>query len=415
MSSPLADAGLALVGYLVASSERETQVLNAAREVVSVMNGDRKTLAEKIRTVATKLGGLCVKLVQQTARPEIMTCPIILEESKKCQDECKARPLENIQAQLRAEGFGDAIIEGVLKAGTTAEASKVRVGEKVFLVKTVNVENLRLYLADLQMLGDEGSVLGFFKKIMILIGQGEILEKVLESLRSEEFKEFVLGEFDMKSEAKTMERFRATYRRRGDELRVPRVIRSSPHVLLEEFVQGETLGKWLKSAREDQVKAETPRIFRVLVRSFFIDLTKEGEAHGDPHPGNVMITECCDITMIDLGCHIEVPDAKKERLRSLLQFTGTPGMDESQLQLLKSNLQDLGAEQRSGAELSGMLPWQCVAKSFDLQEACNGLNLKENFDQTVGIKLSGWLLRLQKAFGALAISLQELRGPNMSL
>jgi ubiquinone biosynthesis protein len=105
-------------------------------------------------------------------------------------------------------------------------------------------------------------------------------------------------ELDFAVEAVTLGEFEARWST-DDRLIIPKpmVAHSTPTVLVMERIDGERLTTWLDAASA----AEQARMLSTLIDCFAAQILRDGEFHGDPHPGNFRVADD-KLVMLDFGC-----------------------------------------------------------------------------------------------------------------
>lgn len=85
---------------------------------------------------------------------------------------------------------------------------------------------------------------------------------------------------------------------------VPRVVASSPKVLVTEWVDGVGLADIIADGRQEQ----RDHSGALLAELHFSAPQRVGLLHGDPHPGNYMVTDEGRLAVIDFGSVAELPE-----------------------------------------------------------------------------------------------------------
>lgn len=138
--------------------------------------------------------------------------------------------------------------------------------------------------ADIAQLSRVGPIFG-------LLVPGIAVKPLLEEMRDR-----LMEELDYSAEADNQRAFASEFA--GDEhIFVPRVVASSPHVLVSEWVDGIGLASIIRSGTREQ---------RDLAGSLLTELhfsapTRVGLLHADPHPGNYLLTPDNRLGVIDFG------------------------------------------------------------------------------------------------------------------
>src|SRR5262245_15658168 len=110
-------------------------------------------------------------------------------------------------------------------------------------------------------------------------------------------------ELDYRSEAQNQRAFAKAFD--GDEhVIVPKVVASSPKVLVTEWV----VGKPLSAVIRDGDRAERDLAGLRLAEFHYSSPARVGLLHSDPHPGNFMLTDDGRLCVIDFGAVAQLPD-----------------------------------------------------------------------------------------------------------
>lgn len=134
----------------------------------------------------------------------------------------------------------------------------------------------------------------------------------------------VREEFDFTIEAEAMRRVGSLWRGSLDAapMHIPQPCASlavSPRCLVMDFVDGVPLSQFAATREPAPSRAEEELFGRLLLRaltdSFGRQLFQEGFFHGDPHPGNIMVTEGgASFSLIDFGQTKQIPAKLKRQL-----------------------------------------------------------------------------------------------------
>jgi predicted unusual protein kinase regulating ubiquinone biosynthesis (AarF/ABC1/UbiB family) len=122
-----------------------------------------------------------------------------------------------------------------------------------------------------------------------------------------ELQERVAEELDYRLEAESQETFAEAYD--GDEeIRVPRVVAGSEHVLITEWIEGIPLSRIIREGTPEQ----RDRATLLLARFLFSGPVLAGLLHADPHPGNFRLLPDGRLGVIDFGAVNRLPDGAPE-------------------------------------------------------------------------------------------------------
>ncbi len=139
----------------------------------------------------------------------------------------------------------------------------------------------------------------------------------------DELYESAVGELDYRAEADTQRVFAAAYR--DDPLiRVPGVLASSPKVLVTEWADGRALSKISTGGTQD----ERNLAGELLTEFQFSSPIRARMMHGDPHPGNFLLTDDGRMVVLDFGASVQLPNGIPEVLTSMMRLALAGRADE---------------------------------------------------------------------------------------
>ena len=146
---------------------------------------------------------------------------------------------------------------------------------------------------------------------LIGISTGPSTKKILEDA-----KQYILDEVDYIKEGHNALKFKKMFEETS-WIKVPAVYMKylTPQVIIMEYVEGIKVTN-LEALREH--KAILPKICRGLVMSYVIQVRNYGFFHGDPHPGNVAITQDGKIVYYDFGLVVQIPTQISSKINDLL-------------------------------------------------------------------------------------------------
>ena len=257
---------------------------------------ETSTVYERMRLALEELGPTFVKFGQiMSTRTELLP-PELIEQLKKLQDHAKPLPFSEVRAVLEENcpNLDDWFCE--IDEIPVASASIAQVHRAV--LKDGTIVALKVQRPGI------GEIIE--TDIRILQSMAERIETVFPEIRVynpagmvEDFSQQIVKELDFTRDARNIDRMTRNFRG-VPGIRFPKVFWefSSPHVLVMEFIEG---------VRIDDPEAITAMGLdphEIGVRGFHAYLKmifEDGFFHGDPHPGNLLVTKEGDIVFLDFG------------------------------------------------------------------------------------------------------------------
>jgi len=144
----------------------------------------------------------------------------------------------------------------------------------------------------------------------------ETAEALLE-LTDQAYVPFV-EELDFSKEAKNQMRFRELVSQSDlikDSVTVPEVYFSAEEVLIQGWVDGVKISAIDITSAEGQQRGQ--RLVRTLLNSYMVQFLDTGFLHGDPHPGNFLVTSDGRLCILDFGLMQEIT---KEQQVSFIEY-----------------------------------------------------------------------------------------------
>lgn len=257
---------------------------------------ETSTVYERMRLALEELGPTFVKFGQiMSTRTELLP-PDLIEQLKKLQDHAKPIPFSAVREVLEEScpNLDDWICE--IDEIPVASASIAQVHRAV--LKDGTVVALKVQRPGI------GEIIEM--DIQILLSLAERIETVFPEIRVynpagmvEDFSQQIVKELDFTRDARNMDRMTRNFRG-VPGIRFPKVFweYSTSHVLVMEFFEGvriddpESLLAMGLDPHEIGIKG-----FRAYLKMIFED----GFYHGDPHPGNLLVTKNGEIVFLDFG------------------------------------------------------------------------------------------------------------------
>ena len=178
-----------------------------------------------------------------------------------------------------------------------------------------------------------------FSRLFQMLVPGTEVKPLLQELTDR-----MSEELDYRSEAANQRAFAKEFAN-DPHVIVPRVVASSPKVLVSEWVEGRPLAAVIR----DGSRAERDRAGYLLAEFHYSSPARVGLLHSDPHPGNFMLTGDGRMCVIDFGAVAHLPAGLPEAHGRMVRLA----LDGESCELLKlmqeehfirSDQQDLEAE-----------------------------------------------------------------------
>lgn len=138
-----------------------------------------------------------------------------------------------------------------------------------------------------------------------------------------ELQERMVEELDYRTEADNQRAFAAAFD--GDELvRVPKVVASSPKVMVTEWITGTPFAEIISEGTRQQRDLAG----KLLAEFHFSSPARVGLLHADPHPGNFGLLPDGRLNVIDFGAVSRLPDGLPRTLGRMLRLALEDRADE---------------------------------------------------------------------------------------
>ena len=256
-----------------------------------------KTIGERFRLFFEELGPTFIKIGQiASTRPDFIPAEVI-SELEKLQDNVPPFTYEEVQ-QVFIEEFGVEIDEAFaefqkqpLAAASIGQVhyAVLKSGERVAIkIQRPNIR--KLIETDLEILKDIA---------MLAERRIDWAAKYQLSDIAEEFSKSLRAEIDYTIEGQNSERISKNFNN-DPKIYIPKIHWefSSKKVLTMEYVEGTKLNE-IKLIEQKGYNRKT--IAKRVVNAIFKQILIDGFFHGDPHPGNVLVTHGNKIVFMDFG------------------------------------------------------------------------------------------------------------------
>jgi len=274
---------------------------------------DAETVYERIRLALEDLGPTFVKFGQiMSTRTELLP-PEMIDELKKLQDHAKPVPFEEVR-QMLADNCPDADLWfASIEETPVASASIAQVHRAILNDGTkVAIKIQRPGIGEI-----------IETDIGILRSMAERIETVFPESRLynptgmvDDFAHQIVKELDFTRDGRNAERMARNFRD-VPGIHFPKIYWefSSPRVMVMEFVEGVRIDdpEAISSMGHDPHVIGV-RGFQAYLKMIFED----GFFHGDPHPGNLLVTKERDIVFLDFGIVGILRPEKRQNFINLL-------------------------------------------------------------------------------------------------
>ena len=133
------------------------------------------------------------------------------------------------------------------------------------------------------------------------------------------FAGMMMAQLNLLKEARNLVRFQANFAGEEDGVRFPLPVAPwvSARVLVEEWLQGEPLGEYLTS-KKDQLPLEVRKELARRGLLIFLEMIFcHGFVHADLHPGNMLVIDAHNVCVLDVGCVAEMTPRDEENIRDV--------------------------------------------------------------------------------------------------
>lgn len=283
---------------------------------------DTLTVYERMRLVLEDLGPTFVKFGQiMSTRAELLP-PELIEQLKKLQDHAKPIPFSDVMEVIRetcpeCEEFFQEIDETPVASASIGQVHRavMRDGTVVaFKVQRPGIaELIETDIAILQSLAERIETV--FPETRLYNPSGMV----------EDFAHQIVKELDFTRDARNADRMARNFRD-VPGIRFPKIYWqfSSPRLLVMEFVEG------VRIDDRGAIMAMGLDPHEVGVRGFHAYLKmifEDGFFHGDPHPGNLLVTKDGDIVFLDFGIVGILRPEKRQNFINLLFALSTDDIE----------------------------------------------------------------------------------------
>jgi len=148
----------------------------------------------------------------------------------------------------------------------------------------------------------------------------------------DEITERTAEEVDYIAEADNQRRFARTFAGHP-AVAIPRVVASSPKVIISEWLEGEPLSAYIDApGQHTSDQADRDRIGAIALAFLFSSPARVGLLHCDPHHGNFRLLPDGRLGVLDFGAALAMPDGIPRPLGEMIRLAST-GQEEEFLEL----------------------------------------------------------------------------------
>lgn len=252
-------------------------------------------LFKRIRLAIEELGPTFIKIGQVlSTRPDLLPAELI-DELACLRDQVTPIPFEEMRPILESE-FGNTL-DSVFSEFNPSPTATGSLGQ---IYKAHLKQDDLTVAVKIQKPGLRQRIVTDIEVISWIIAQAHLNLPSLQAYDLPsviaELKSGLLGELDFSNEARHADTFNSL-NQFPEEVFAPHVIKdyTTPRLLVTEWIDGQ---------RPTDLNAENqdrPRLAKLGGRSFFSQIVETGFFHGDPHPGNILITADGRLCLLDWG------------------------------------------------------------------------------------------------------------------
>lgn len=284
-------------GYL-AQEIRQGRILSWChlKSPKSINISETWDLPRRIRQAMEELGPTFIKLGQiLSCRPDLIL-EEYAQELSRLQDHVQPMSYEVVREIFRVNiGSNPEEIFAHFQKEPVASAS---IGQ-VHLAVLPTGEELAVKIQRPEIADIIKKDLSILKRLCKILQERTILGKVCDVAQIIDLFERQMGrELDFTTEALNSEHFERIFADYPN-LRVPKVYWSytNNQILTTSFIRGSRIEDFPRDMQAEERKLVAENVMNALILPFF----REGVFHGDPHPGNMLLTEDRAVALVDFG------------------------------------------------------------------------------------------------------------------
>jgi len=286
------------------------RLVAAARGSEAIGEDAHRELARRATASAASLRGGIAKIGQvASCRPDLFGA-VWANELAALQDRVPPVPTAGIRARIEAE------------LGTPIDAVFAELADEPIAAASlaqVHLGRLRdgtEVAVKVQVPGIEDVIDGDIAALRVLAGMlGDVVPGADLGTTCDELMRVLAEELDYHAEAAALARYAASSR-----VAVPHPIASASagRVLTMTRLDGERLLDFLDRTTASGDVVARDRALAALVEETVTAIFDRGFAHGDPHPGNVLVDAAGEIALLDFGCTLELSEPDRAGYARLL-------------------------------------------------------------------------------------------------
>ena len=271
------------------------------------------TIYERIRLALEELGPTFVKFGQIASTRTEMLPPELIEELKKLQDHASPLPFSEIRAVLEEncpdlDDWFCEIDEIPVASASLAQVHSARLKDGTRVALKIQRPGIVEIIET-----DIGVLHSLVERIEVVFPETRLYNPVG---MVDDFSQQIVKEPDFTRDARNAERMTRNFRD-VPGIRFPKIYweYSSPQLLVMEFIEGVRIDDPVAITAMGLDPHEIGvRGFGAYMKMIFED----GFFHGDPHPGNLMVTKEGDIVFLDFGIVGILRPEKRQNFTNLL-------------------------------------------------------------------------------------------------
>ncbi|HOA82424.1 MAG TPA: AarF/ABC1/UbiB kinase family protein [Thermodesulfovibrio thiophilus] len=266
------------------------------------------TVAERLRIAFEELGPTFIKLGQLlSSRPDLVSMSYA-KEFKKLQDRVPTFPIEQVYQTIEEElGMPVAKIFQDFNPEPIGSASIAQVHNAILMNGTKVIVKVRRPGIEEQIMLDLNILQGLAKLIEKYVPESKLFDPVGIV---DEFAKSITKELDFRREARNALIFRENFKD-YKKVYIPYVFKefTTKKILVMEKVEGVRIDD-INSIKEKGLDIEG--ILNIVIDMYFKQIFDHGFFHGDPHPGNILVTDDARVALVDFGITGKIDEEFKE-------------------------------------------------------------------------------------------------------